>query len=90
MGTTVRTSLHRRIVIIIIGPGWVENLKYLSGTGVCSQNKKLSGAGVPPMEKKKQGHLGFKGQCVKGGGGYIVRIGRSGYYGGGVNIQGFS
>ena len=34
-------------------PGWVENLKYLSGTGVCSQNKKLSGAGVPPMEKKK-------------------------------------
>ena len=31
----------------------VKNLKYLSGTGVCSLNKKLSGAGVPPMEKKK-------------------------------------
>ena len=35
------------------GPGWVKNLKYLSGTGVCSRNKKLSGAGAPPMEKKK-------------------------------------
>ena len=31
----------------------VENLKYLSGTGVRSRSKKLSGAGVPPMEKKK-------------------------------------
>ena len=31
----------------------VENLKYLSGTGVSSRSKKLSGAGVPRMEKKK-------------------------------------
>ena len=36
-----------------VGPDRVENLKYLSGTGVRSRSKKLSGAGVPPKEKKK-------------------------------------
>ena len=32
--------------------------KYLSGTGVCSQNKMLSGAGVPHMEKKNSASNG--------------------------------